>query len=67
MIKKNVLKGKITENETTYTKCGEAIGVTKATFTNKINNHTSFSIHEAKQLADFLNLSTEETCNIFLR
>jgi len=66
LIKENILKGKITEKQTTYKRCGEAIGVTKNTFTCKINNQTSFTTKQATELSNYLELSLEERCTIFL-
>ena len=54
------LKGKITEKRKTYVECAEAIGVSKATFNNKMNAKTRFTVPEFVRLADFLEMSTEE-------
>ena len=66
MVKKNLLKAKIVENETNYTECAEALNVSRVTFSSKMNGHTAFNIEQAKLLSNYLNLTHNEKINIFL-
>lgn len=60
------LKAKLVEMSKTYSDCANAIGISLTSFTKKMNDN-KFLIDEATKLADYLNLSDEERCYIFLR
>lgn len=62
------LKGRIVENRFTYDDCAKALGISAASFKNKINNKTKlgFGIEEAEKLSNLLNLGNEDKLNIFL-
>lgn len=63
----NKLKGKILEQRLTYMECAEELGVSKATFSSKINKktETGFSVTEAYKLSNLLQLTNEEKLTIF--
>lgn len=67
MVNNNKLKGKIVEKELTYENCAKALGISKNSFSSKINNKTEsgFGIVEAKELSDLLDLSNDEKLSIF--
>ena len=62
----NKLKGKLVEKGKTYRECSEYLGMTVATFNNKINGRGKFYIDEANKLSKFLELTNEEKIDIFL-
>lgn len=66
MIKVDKLKGKILENRKTYQECANNLGISKTTFQNKISNITDFTIPEARNLSDYLNLTIDERIDIFM-
>lgn len=59
------LKGKLVEKRLTYMDCAEELGISKTTFTSKMNNRTGFGVTEAAKLSDFLKLTQEEMLSIF--
>ncbi len=65
MINLNALKGKLTEKETTYSTCANVLGISTATFCDKMNGKTKFYVEEANALSDFLGLSNTERISIF--
>lgn len=44
----------------------EGLKISEQTLRRKINGQTSFSLKETKTIRDFLNLSDQEYCKIFL-
>lgn len=61
------LKGKITEQETSYAKCADKIGVSVTTFSDKMNGKRKFYVEEANELSNFLNLSVQDRFEIFFQ
>lgn len=59
------LKGAIVENGTTQEEVAKAIGMDRSTFYRKMKNE-SFTIGEAKKIADNVPLSDELAIEIFL-
>ncbi len=59
------LKAKLVEMGFDYEYCAKELGISKNTFTKKINNIEKFSIPQANKLADLLKLSKEEKLLIF--
>lgn len=62
----NALKGALTERSKTYRECAESCGMSVTTFNNKINGRFPFTCWEARQISEFLGLSTPEIVRIFL-
>lgn len=58
------LKGAIVENGTTQEEVAKAIGMDRSTFYRKMKNE-SFTIGEAKKIADSIPLSDELAIEIF--
>jgi DNA-binding XRE family transcriptional regulator len=56
------LKGAIAEKGVTQEEVAQAIGITPATISKKINGKLSFDEHEMQSIADFLG---REICDIF--
>ena len=63
----NKLKGKLVEKNIGYQKIAEMIGISKVTFSNKVNGKTArgFSASEASKISEILDLSGEESLEIF--
>lgn len=63
----NKLKGKLVEKNIGYQKIAEMIGISKVTFSNKVNGKTArgFSAAEASKISEILDLSGEESLEIF--
>ncbi|WP_346698616.1 helix-turn-helix transcriptional regulator [Thomasclavelia spiroformis] len=59
------LKAKLVEMGFSYEYCAKELGISKNTFTKKINNVEKFSIPQANKLAEILKLSQEEKVLIF--
>lgn len=62
----NKLKGKIRECQKTYKECADYLGISIATFSDKMNGIRKFYIDELDKLGDFLGMSQEEKGKIFL-
>ncbi len=60
------LKGKLVEKKKTYRDCASHLGVTVATFNNKMNGRSKMYIDEVNSLSEFLGLSYKEKVDIFL-
>lgn len=67
MVKKNLLKVKMLENEKNYRDCSTTLNISDNSFYNKINSNTEFKISEVVSLSNFLNLADTDTIQIFLR
>ncbi len=64
----NKLKGKIVENEMNITTLAKRMGVDRATLYRKINRDgETFTIKEVNLIVKILNLTTEETMEIFFK
>lgn len=61
-----MLKGKLREKDITYEEASKQLDVTIATFSNKINGISAFTVLEARKLRKILNLSDSECISIFL-
>ena len=59
------LKAKLVEMGFSYDYSAKELGISKNTFTKKINNVEKFSIPQANKLAEILKLSQEEKVLIF--
>jgi len=66
MVKKNLLRAKIIENETDYAECSTVLNITINSFYNKVNERTDFKTKEVTLLSKFLKLTNNEIINIFL-
>lgn len=64
MIKVNKLKAKIIECETSVEELSRKININKVTFHRKMKNN-SFFVNEVDAIAKELNLTSEETMEIF--
>ncbi|MDO5293354.1 MAG: DUF739 family protein [bacterium] len=62
----NKLKGKIVERQLTYQQCADAIEISTASFSNKMNGSKRFWYDEISKLSDLLDLSNDEKIDIFL-
>ena len=49
----------------TYADVSEKIGISKFSFTKKVNGKTRFSVDEAAKLSKILKLTNDEVVNIF--
>ena len=58
------LKTKIFEKQKTYKDCAEALGISVAAFTNKMNGRSKFNVPEAKALADYLEMTSAEFLSV---
>lgn len=61
------LKGILSEKGKSYADCARAIGISVTSFSNKMNGIRKFSIPEANDLSNYLNLTKEENLLIFFR
>jgi len=61
----NKLKGKLRENQLTYEKCAEKLGITITALSNKLNGKSVFTVPEAVKLAEILGLTKTESIDIF--
>lgn len=66
MVKKNLIRAKIAENESNYMNCAKALNISASTFSKKMNGSTLFSIEQARLLSCYLKLTLIEMKNIFL-
>jgi DNA-binding XRE family transcriptional regulator len=66
MVQTDKLKGIMIEKKATYEDGAKAIGVSVTTFSKKMNGKCKFYVEEAEKLSNFLDLSNEERCFIFL-
>lgn len=64
-MKENVLRGKITEAEMTIGKFCEQTGFVRSTFDRKLKGENEFNRDEIARIISALNLTAEETRNIF--
>ena len=64
--KLRVLKGKLREQEKTYADCAKQMGISITTFSEKINGRRKFTVEEANDLSNFLQLTDKEKVDIFL-
>lgn len=62
----NYLKGRIREMQKTYSDCAAFLGISAATFSDKMNGKRKFYIEELDRLGDFLGMTSEEKGKIFL-
>lgn len=62
----NKLKGKIVERDKTYQKCADYLGMSIATFSDKMNEKRKFYIDELDKLGNFLEMTDGEKADIFL-
>lgn len=60
------LKGKLRECNINYEKAAECLGLSIASFNNKMNGKSKFYIDEIDKLSKYLNLSDTEKIDIFL-
>jgi len=60
------LKGKIVECRKTYQECADYLGMSIATFSDKMNGKRKFYIDELDRLGDFLGMTKEEKADLFL-
>ena len=60
------LKGKLREKKKTYKDCAKHLEIGEAQFCKKINGEVDFWLKEVAKLVQFLELSTEEFCAIFM-
>lgn len=59
------LKGIIRERDTNYVQCANAIGRSVAAFSSKMNGHSTFDVEEFEDLANFLQMSDSEKCEVY--
>lgn len=63
----NRIKVKLFEKGITYKQASEKIGISLAAFTNKMNSRSHFTVEEAINISKMLELSDEETMDIFFK
>ena len=66
MVKRNILKAKMALTEKSCTDCSQALGMSTANFSKKLNGHVPFSIKQANDLSTYLALTVPEMIDIFL-
>lgn len=59
------LKGIIRERDKNYIQCANAIGKSVATFNSKMNGRSTFDVEEFENLANFLQMSDNEKCEVY--
>ena len=59
------IKTKLFEKGVTYSEASQKIGISKYSFTKKVNGKSKFSVDEAEKLSRLLELSNDEIVNIF--
>lgn len=64
-MKENVLRGKITEAKMTIGEFCEHTGFVRSTFDRKLKGENEFNRDEIARIISALNLTAEETRNIF--
>lgn len=62
----NKLKGKIIEKGLNVAKTADLIGIHKSSFYRKMNGFDTFTVTEASELKDILDLSNLDALDIFL-
>lgn len=62
----NLLKGKIAENDYTFTKLAKELNLSQTCITHKMQGKVDFKSSEIRQLKDMFNLTSEEIVEIFL-
>lgn len=65
MVNTDLLRGKIAERRTCISEISEKMGLNKATFYRRMADGESFTIGEAKQISEILQLTSEEAIAIF--
>lgn len=65
MVKIGKLKGVIVEKETTQEAVADMIGIDRSTFYRKMKNDGNFTLKEAKDIKDALELTNQEAIEIF--
>lgn len=65
-MKLNKIKGKLKECNITYGELSSMIGISQATFSDKMNGKKRFYIDEIKKMSKILNFTDEEKIDIFL-
>lgn len=66
MVKTAKLRGTIVEKSTTQEAIADLIGIDRSTFYRKMKNDGNFTLKEAKDIKEALNLTNEEAIDIFL-
>lgn len=61
-----VLKDKVKESGLKKSYIAERLGITRQSFSNKLNGVSDFKIEEMSNMCEVLDLSEEERDNIFL-
>lgn len=61
----NLLRGKIAEHGMTIGKFCESADFNRSTFDRKMSGESEFNLGEMKRIRNELQLTAEETCNIF--
>lgn len=62
----NKLKGKIFEKGLNVAKMAELTGINKSSFYRKLNGFDKFTVNEAAQIKELLDLTNLEALDIFL-
>ncbi len=62
----NKFKGFLLEKRYTYKMCAEVLGLSVATFNQKMNGKRRFYLEELNRLGDELEMTKEEKTQIFL-
>lgn len=65
-MKLNRIKGKLKENNITYSEFSSMIGISTTTLNDKMNGKRKFYIDEVKKISNILNFTDEEKIDIFL-
>ena len=65
MVKIAKLKGVIVEKSTTQESVADMIGIDRSTFYRKMKNDGNFTLKEAKDIKEALQLTNEEAIDIF--
>ncbi|MGX7077330.1 helix-turn-helix domain-containing protein [Globicatella sanguinis] len=65
MVKIAKLRGTIVEKSTTQEAIADLIGIDRSTFYRKMKNDGNFTLKEAKDIKEALNLTNEEAIDIF--
>lgn len=65
MVKTAKLRGTIVEKSTTQEAIADLIGIDRSTFYRKMKNDGNFTLKEAKDIKEALNLTNEEAIDIF--
>lgn len=65
MVNTDKLKGRIREKKKTQGDCATYLGIKTPTFNQKLNNIRPFTLTEAENLGEFLNIKNEEFADYF--